>query len=214
MRRTGMAGLVEELRRFDYQHLDIDQLGSWPRLLRLLLLISVVALIVFAAWFWVLGSHQEQLERAILTEVQLQQRYRQQFSQTEHPAVLESELATLQHSIDAALALLPVQLDLPALIDDISRAASAAGLAIDQITPGAEQQLSVVTQTPIRIVMRGGYHQLGVFTAALSALPGQISLHQLTIRNQSSDESTTSLSGPLIITLEARAYRQAPAGEE
>lgn len=214
MIRSGMAALVDELRGFDYQHLDVEHLGSWPRLLRLLLLVSVVTLIAFAAWFVVLNGQQQQLQRAILTERQLQQEYRQQRAQTENPAVLESELAALQHSVDAALALLPVQLDLPALIDDISRAATEAGLVIDQITPGEERQHPIFTQTPIRMVMRGGYHQLGAFTAALSAIPGQISLHQLTISSQSSDEAATSLAGPLIITLEARAYRQAPAGEE
>jgi len=214
MRRHGMATLVDELRRFDYQHLDVDKLGSWPRLLKLLLLVGVATLLVGIGWFFVLSGQQAQLARTVSTEVQLQQRYRRQLGQTEHPAVLDAELATLQRSIDVALTSLPSQLDLAELIDDISSAATRTGLIIDQITPGEERQQSVFAQTPIRIVMRGGYHQLGAFTAALSSLPGQISLHHLTITNSSVDEQSASLAGPLIIRLEARAYRQTSAGEE
>ncbi|MFG1495072.1 type 4a pilus biogenesis protein PilO [Saccharospirillum sp. HFRX-1] len=214
MRRQGMAALVEEVRRFDYQHLNVDNLGSWPRLLRLLVLLGVVVLMLGAGWFLVLANHQERLARAVSSEAQLQQQYRQQLGQTEHPEVLGAELETLQQGIDAALRSLPSQLDLPELIDDISRAATAAGLIIDQITPGEERQQSIFAQTPIRIVMRGGYHQLGGFIAALSALPGQISLHQLTMTLTSVSEQPTDLAGPLLITLEARAYRQTSAGEE
>lgn len=206
--------IIEQWSRFDFHHLEVDTLGSWPLPLRLLVLISTAALILLGGWLLVLAGSQQQLTQARATETRLQQQYRQQASQTEQPAALEAGLARLRSQVDARLMSFPAQLDLPELIDDISRAASGAGLVIEQITPGEERQQDLLSQTPIQMVLRGGYHQLGAFVAALSTLPGHISLHRVTLSSQTSSDQTIAPDGALIVTLEARSYRQTPAGKE
>ncbi|PTY38168.1 hypothetical protein BGP77_17125 [Saccharospirillum sp. MSK14-1] len=208
------SDLWNALRRFDYQHLDVDNLGSWPLALRGLVLVGVAALVIGAGWFLLLSGRYEQFNRAVQNEVQLTQQFRRQVDQTDHPAVLDAELATLRSHIEVALTEVPNRLDLPELIDAINRLAAGAGLSIEQITPDAERLQGRLMATPIQVSMRGGYHSLGAFIAELSTLPSLISLHRLTIKRQAPAEPGASADNALLITLEARAYRQTSAGEE
>lgn len=213
MRQLNIAGWITELRRFDYQQLSFDNLGSGPLLLRWLVALGVGLVIIGSGWLLLLAGHQQQLQRAALTEVQLQQQYRQLAGYRDQPAVSATELARLEARLDSVLATMPNEVDLPALIDAINQAASGAGLSIAQITPDADQPQGLFSQTPIRVVLGGGYHQLGAFIAALAALPYPISLHRLTIKRRDASELTATLAGPLIITVEARAYRQTTEAE-
>lgn len=193
-----------------WRQISVDDISSWPRSMRVLVLLLMAALIVLAGWRLLIDRRLDQLARASAREAVLVQRYQQRFAQIPDLAAAQQQLSALDDALATQRAAFTAALELPVLIDDISAAALASGLLIERLSPGSRRDQDGFEITPIQVVMTGRYHQLGQFMAALSALSVPVSVHQLTIRRLP-DESTV---GPLSISFEARAYRYPLAGNE
>lgn len=128
---------------------------------------------------------------------------------------------------DPTLARLPSEAEVPALLDGIGQAAAAEDLAIVRLEVGVERPAWLgmraapgvegsadgddakprYLELPIEIEVRGGYHQLGAFAAAIAGLPHLVSLGDFELRPVDGDPAR------LALTLTASTYRQAnPVG--
>lgn len=121
----------------------------------------------------------------------------------------------------AALAVLRAQLpdaaEVPGLLAAVSGAATAAGLVVEQAELGEERplwlgaapaneaaggQTAPYVEVPLRILVFGGYHQLGAFAAAIAALPRLVILGDFELRPAEGDPAR------LALTVAAATYRQ------
>lgn len=112
---------------------------------------------------------------------------------------------------------LPGATEVPGLLAAVSRAAAAAGLVVEQVELGDERplwlgappandaadgQTAPYVEVPLRIRVLGGYHQLGVFAAAVAALPRLVVLGDFELRPAEDDPAR------LAMTAAAATYRQ------
>ena len=114
-----------------------------------------------------------------------------------------AQLAEIERDFGAMLRQLPGKTEVPSLLVDISQTGLGAGLEEQLFQPTVEIQKDFYAEYPIRLRYTGSYHELGNFVSGIAALPRIVTLHDITIRPQSSDSSPDELT----LDVTAKTYR-------
>ncbi len=189
------------LARLQEVDLDVGNIGAWPRALRLALMGLLAALLLAAGGVLHVGQHVGDLSRATRTETNLLADYRHLHVSTVDVALAESERNRAAQRFEGLLAQLPGDTEVPALIDDISRAALAEQLLIERITLGEELATTSYVELPIDIAVVGGFHQLGAFLEALAGLQRILAPQDFRLRPRAGAER-------LQLTIRVRTWRR------
>jgi type IV pilus assembly protein PilO len=169
--------LVEEL-----QSLDANDVGRWPLLFRVAVIVIVFILVTGLGIYWfIIQDKAPQLER----ERGLEQELRVTFENKQQKAAnyddYKEQLAQIQQSFGTMLRQLPGETEIPSLIVDISQTGLAAGLQEKLFVPQPEIPRDFYAEKPIQIRLTGSYHEIGNFVSGIAALPRIVTLHDINI---------------------------------
>ena len=139
--------------------------------------------------------------QATRSETRLLADYRRLHVSTVDVALARQERNRAALRLEALLAQLPRDAEIPALIEDISQAALAEELAIERITLGEELATTRFVELPIDIAVVGGYHQIGAFLEALARLQRILAPQDFQMRTRGGAEQ-------LELTIRARTWRR------
>jgi type IV pilus assembly protein PilO len=106
---------------------------------------------------------------------------------------------------------LPGKTEIPNLLVDISQTGLAAGLQEELFQPVSELQKDFYAEKPIKIRLKGRYHEFGKFVSDIAALPRIVTLHDIAIKQ---DRSSDSSGGELILNVTAKTYRYLDGEDE
>ena len=98
---------------------------------------------------------------------------------------------------------LPGKTEIPNLLVDISQTGLAAGLQEELFQPLDENQKDFYAEKPIKIRLKGSYHEFGKFVSEIAALPRIVTLHDIEIGRESGD----STGEDLVLKVTAKTYR-------
>ena len=193
--------LQESLERLREVDLDVGNVGAWPRAIRLALLAAAGVALLAGGSILHVGQRINDLTQAQRGEAGLLADYRRLHVATVDVALAEGERHRAAQRFESLLARLPGDAEVPALIDDISRAALSQQLAIERITLGEERAMTNHVELPIDIAVTGGYHDIGAFLEALAELPRILAPQDFGLRTQGSAER-------LELTIRALTWRR------
>ena len=196
-----LQDLLERLQEVD---LDVANVGGWPRAVRLALLAATGVALLAGGGTLHVGQRINDLTQAKRGETGLLADYRRLRGSSVDVALAKSERQRAAERFESLLAQLPGDAEVPALIDDISRAALAQRLAIERITLGEERAAANHVELPIDIAVTGGYHDIGEFLDALARLPRILAPQDFQLRTQGSAERVE-------LTIRARTWRRRDA---
>ena len=191
----------------DLTELDITMPGEWPSTVKALCFVLVATTILTLGYLVLIVDKRADLVRAEHREDDLHR----EFAQSRATAAGLADLRTRNAEASAALAAmverLPLETEVPGLVEDITRAAVDNDLAIDRIDLADERQAGFYRELPMAIGVVGDYHDLGAFADVIAGLPRLVTMH---------DFDLVPRSGPrnLSLTIEARTYRYAPETHE
>ncbi len=173
--------------------LDINDIGTWPRSARALVLAAGFCLTLGAGHALHLSGKQDAVSTRMASETEL----KREFQRKAVPAAgLEATRARhegLANQFEALLRQLPRDTEVPGLIEDISRAAITNGLTVEGIDLEGERATGFYMELPIRITVRGHYHDIGTFVSDVAALSRIVTLHDFEIAPEGkSDQTDTS----------------------
>ena len=205
-RGRGPHALLEALRAIELEDLEPRNAGGWPAPARAGAMGLAFALVLGAAWALYVAPRSAALAAGERAERELADTHRDR-------AVLAAPLPSLQAQRDALqaefatlLATLPSSTEVPGLLEDIARAALLNELAVERIELGVESPSELYLELPIEIVLVGGYHRIGAFTAAVAGLSRIVTLHDFEIARSTDGAG-------LHMTVLARTYRYRDATE-
>jgi type IV pilus assembly protein PilO len=98
---------------------------------------------------------------------------------------------------------LPGKTEIPNLLVDISQTGLAAGLREELFQPREEIQKDFYAEKPIKIRLKGSYHEFGKFVSDIAALPRIVTLHDIEITPENAQDS----SDALVLNVTAKTYR-------
>ncbi len=195
----------------DLRNLDRNNIGGWPRSVKMFFTVLVIVVILFMGWYFFVSPKQDDLAQAQQKEVQLKQEFSTKQAEVVNLQALKTQLAEMNDLLRQMLRQLPSKTEMPALLVDISQTALSAGLETELFQPGPEQPKEFYAEQPIAIRMQGTYHQFGTFISGVASLPRVVilTMHDVSLHPQQQSGSSTAPppGGQLVMEGTVKTYR-------
>ncbi len=197
--------LKENLEQFN--DLDFNDVGSWPLVVKVIAIVILCAVVLFAG-YWFDTQHQlESLAQAEKKESELKEVFKAKQMKAINLDAYKQQMADMERSFGAMLRQLPSKTEVAELLVDISQAGLANGLEFELFKPRAEKPAGFYSELPIDVKVTGNYHDFGKFVSDVAALPRIVTLHNLKITSKSKNGSSLSMSA------QAKTYRYMEEGQ-
>lgn len=161
--------------------LDLKTLADWPLPTKLGMLAVLLAAIVLAGWWFDWRGGMEALDAAKQKEAGLRSTFTVKKNQAINLDAYKKQLADIEQAFGALLKQLPNKQEMDALITDINQAGLGRGLQFDLFKPEGETLTEFYAETPIRVKVSGGYHDLAAFVSDVSKLSRIVTLQDISI---------------------------------
>lgn len=181
------------------QELSLDNIGSWPRVVKLIFSVFVCAGVAGLFYYFVINDTLAALSQARAQETELQQAYRSKVMLSERLEQYQEHHAKMEVQLNKLLNRLPDKDETAALLDELTYHGISSGLTIRRINWQPDVAQDFYVELPIQMEVEGGYHQLGEFVTRIAVLPRIITLHDFSIASRGSDQ--------LAVSLRAKTYR-------
>jgi len=195
----------------ELQSLDFNDIGRWPLLFRALFIVLFFVVAVGAGFYFLVYKEQmPRLERAQQEEIELRSSFEQKQKKAANFDAYRAQLDEIERSFGTMLRQLPGKTEIPNLLVDISQTGLAAGLQEELFQPSDEVQKDFYAEKPIKIRLKGSYHEFGKFVSDIAALPRIVTLHNVEITR----EAPQGPADELVMNVTAKTYRYLDQNEE
>lgn len=167
---------------FDPNNLDFNQAGSWPVGIKAIIYLLVFAAVIGAGVHFLLQDKHEAVEKEIAKEEELKSEYRRKAFQVASLDALRKQMADVEERFAELLTQLPTDKEVPGLLEDITEIGREAGLEFNLIALQPERKEQFYVELPIRIMVRGNYHQMGEFVSGVAAIKRIVTLHNFSLQ--------------------------------
>jgi len=189
----------------ELQNLDFNDIGRWPFFFRALFVgLFFVVVVAGGFYYFVYTAQMPRLERAEQEEQELRVVFENKQKKAVNFDSYKEQLVEIERSFGTMLRQLPGKTEIPNLLVDISQTGLAAGLQEELFQPVNELQKDFYAEKPIKIRLKGQYHEFGKFVSDIAALPRIVTLHDIAIKQDLSGDSSK---GELILNVTAKTYR-------
>ncbi len=162
--------------------LDVKDIGGWPVLPKMAVLVALLVAVVFAAYWFDWNSQLEQLETVRQEESGLRETFLNKKKQAINLDTYRQQLKEIDQSFGALLKQLPNKSEMDALLVDINQAGLGRGLEFELFKPAASEIKSeFYAQLPVTIKVTGEYHDLGNFASDIAQMPRIVTLNEIKI---------------------------------
>ncbi|WP_439106248.1 type 4a pilus biogenesis protein PilO [Congregibacter sp.] len=169
------------LREFDVNDISLDNIGSLPVVLKVLLCLILLGLVLAGGYYYHIKDLQLQLATVQSREATLKQEYEKKAFQVANLDAYRRQMLEMEESFGALISQLPSDTEVPGLLEDITNKGLLNGLTISSIDLQPEVSREFYVELPIAIVASGSYHDLGAFVSGMAGLPRIVTLHDFTI---------------------------------
>ena len=166
----------------ELRNLDFNNIGTAPLPVKVVVVVFVAALIIGAGFYLDTKEQLASLESIEAKELELKQAFETKAKKAANLEEYKEQLEEMRRTFGTLLRQLPSKTEIPALIVDISQTGLASGLEILLFRPGNETEKEFYAEKPIELVMRGDYHQFGLFASEVAALPRIVTLHNIKLQ--------------------------------
>lgn len=163
----------------DLNKLDLKTLADWPLPTKLVALALLSVALVVAGWWFDWRGGMETLDAAKQKETELRSVFATKKNQAINLEAYIKQLADIEQAFGALLKQLPNKQEMDALITDVNQAGLGRGLQFDLFKPDAETVSEFYAETPIRVKVTGGYHDVAAFVSDVSKLSRIVTLQDI-----------------------------------
>lgn len=191
---------LRSLREFDLNDLNMDNIGSLPIPIKVILCVLLFAVVVAAGYYYHIDKLRAQLAQAQGQEATLRAEFEKKAFQVANLDAYRRQMAEMEESFGALISQLPSDTEVPGLLEDITNKGVLNGLNIASIELQPEVSREFYVELPIAISAAGTYHDLGAFISGMAGLPRIVTLHDFSI---TAEEGSAALQ----LDITARTYR-------
>ncbi|WP_417532904.1 type 4a pilus biogenesis protein PilO [Marinobacterium stanieri] len=166
---------------FDPNDLDFNQAGNWPTGVKVIVYALVFSVVLGAGLQFLVKDKHEALQQEIAKEKDLKNEYQRKAFQVASLDALRKQMADVEERFAELLKQLPTDKEVPGLLEDITEIGQDAGLVFNLIALQPERKQQFYVELPIRIQVRGTYHQMGEFVSGVAAIRRIVTLHNFSL---------------------------------
>lgn len=184
----------------DLRRLNPRDIGSWPVLPKLGVLLALLLVIVLAGYWFDWSSQLDELAAARQKETQLRDTFVGKKRQAVNLEAYRKQLEDIEQAFGTMLKQLPNKSEMEALLTDINQAGLGRGLQFELFRPAqAENMSEFYAELPITIKVAGAYHDIGAFASDVSQLSRIVTLNDIQLQLDKD--------GGLLLDATAKTYR-------
>jgi len=190
------------------RQLDFNDIGRWPFVFHAFfvgIFFTIAAGLGF--YLFVYQNQMPRLEKAEKEEQELRASFEQKQKKAANFSAYKEQLAEIERSFGTMLRQLPGKTEIPNLLVDISQTGLGAGLQEELFQPMDELRRDFYAEKPIKIRLRGSYHEFGRFVSDIAALPRIVTLHDIEITPAVGTKADPANSDELLLNVTAKTYR-------
>lgn len=186
------------------RELDFNDIGRWPFIFHAFFVALFFALVAALGFYVAVYQNQMPvLEKAEKEEQELRASFEQKQKKAANFTAYKVQLAEIERSFGTMLRQLPGKTEIPNLLVDISQTGLGAGLEEELFQPMDEAHRDFYAEKPIKIRLKGSYHEFGRFVSDIAALPRIVTLHDIEIVPVDKDSPPDQL----VLNVTAKTYR-------
>lgn len=166
----------------EVKNLDFQNPGAWPGWAHVAgAIVAGILLLGVGFWFFVRPKFPV-LEAAEQQELALRADFERKQKKVAGLDAYKAQLAEMERSFGTMLRQLPSKTEVANLLLDISQTRVASSLEEELFQPQPEIPKEFYAEVPNRIVLVGGYHELGTFVSGVAALPRIVTIDEVDLR--------------------------------
>ncbi len=185
----------------DLNDLDFSNIGSWPLLVKGVLITIACVAVLAAGYFVDIQAQQENLDRITVEENRLKEDFERKQAKAANLDAYKAQMVEMEDSFGAMIRQLPSKTEVEDLLVDISQTGLASGIEFQLFKPLKEKHIEFYAELPITLKMTGTYHQFGEFASGIAALPRIVTLENISIVGGKGSKDT------LVMDVTAKTYR-------
>ncbi|GAA4358487.1 type 4a pilus biogenesis protein PilO [Kangiella marina] len=166
------------------QYQDFNNIGSWPLPGRIVFILIAMLIVLGLGYYFNTSEQISELESKARQQEQLLADYKREYEKAVNLDAYREQMAEMKETFKGLLEQLPKNTEIPGLLDEISYAASGAGVELLSHKYLDETKKQFYIEKPIEIVATGSYHQIADFVSRVSKLPRIVTLHGFKISPQ------------------------------
>lgn len=168
------------------QYQDFSNIGSWPLPGKIFVIVAVMLVVLGLGYYLDTSGQVSQLDSERNKETQLLEEFKTKYKKAVNLQAYRDQMAEMQQTFKGLLQQLPRNTEIPGLLDEISYAATGAGVELISHKYLDEVKQEFYIEKPIQILATGSYHQIADFVSRVSGLPRIVTLHDFKIEPASS----------------------------
>jgi type IV pilus assembly protein PilO len=186
----------------DLNELDLNNIGSWPLPIKAVLILILCVGIGFGYYKMHTEDQLAKLEKEQKAEVKLRKTFETKQAKAVNLDRYKAQLEEMKESFGTMLRQLPNKTEVADLLVDVSQTGLATGLEFELFDPAGEIRKEFYAELPIKIRVKGSYHQFGAFISGLASLPRIVTIHNISIKPKGKGSG-----GALVMEATAKTYR-------
>jgi len=161
--------------------LDFSNITEWPAPAMGFAIFLLCAAIAGGWYYFDTKDQLTQLETAEQKEQELRLDFERKQKKAASLGEYKQQLAEMRESLGAMIRQLPNKAEVAALLVDVSQTGLAAGLEFELFQPLGEAPKDFYAEMPIKVRVRGSYHQFADFVSGLASLPRIVTIHDVNV---------------------------------
>jgi type IV pilus assembly protein PilO len=184
-----------------FSNLDPENIGSWPILVRSMIILIVCAAVLGAGYYFDTQYQQEEFDKVVAEEAGLWATIETKQTKAVNLDDYKAQMVEMEESFGTMLRQLPSKNEVADLLVDVTQTGLASGLEFNLFKPGKEIPKEFYAELPITVEVNGNYHNIGQFVSGVAALPRIVTIND--IKLTVSDKETRRLK----MSATAKTYR-------
>ena len=183
--------------------LDLSNIGVWPAPIKAIIILMLCAIIGVGWYYYNTEDQLKKLEKVEKTELKLRSTFEKKQAKAVNLDAYKKQLEEMKQSFGAMLRQLPDKTEVAELLVDVSQTGLASGLEFELFDPLGENRKEFYAELPIKISVKGEYHQFGAFISGLALLPRIVTIHNIAIK----PKKDKAAGNELVMEAVAKTYR-------
>ena len=165
----------------DFRSLNPKDVGTWPVVPRVAVLLVLVVVILLAGWWFLWNEQLDTLAARQQEEIKLRDEFVAKKTQAVNLDLYTQQLTEIDRSFGALLKQLPNKAEVESLLIEINQSGMGRGLQFELFKPGQEVSQEFYAELPISVKLTGSYHDLGSFAGDVAKMPRIVTLNNIIV---------------------------------
>lgn len=208
-----------EISGIELNELEFDSIGSWPLLIRTIVMSLVFVVTIIAGYLFDLSDAWDAMSTVQQQRIDLEKTFENAQHKVANLDAYKEQVRLVENELQKLTQQLPQNNEEAGLLEDISKEASLSGLQFVSIIPGKEQTKEFYVENPIELTLSGSYNGLGEFVSTISNMQRIVTFHEFSITRSPQKTQTENvkgvfiaeeMKGPLMMKVMTKTYWTVP----